>query len=149
MTVQLLPDIKFDVNPLIEEYKSMAESNLVHISSSTIPVVHSMFTIDFNSGILDLMPHTNKVVEYLKSKFPIVSVTYRVLPPNIVYKWHTDSGTPYYHIPLITNSGCWFVYEHTCFHMPSDGSLYKVSTSRPHTFMNGGSEYRVHLIGET
>jgi hypothetical protein len=149
MTVQLLPDIKFDVNPLIEEYKSMAESNLVHISSSTIPVVHSMFTIDFNSGILDLMPHTNKVVEYLKSKFPIVSVTYRVLPPNIVYKWHTDSGTPYYHIPLITNSGCWFVYEHKCFHMPADGSLYKVSTSRPHTFMNGGSEYRVHLIGET
>ena len=149
MTVQLLSDIKFDVNPLIEEYVNYAQPNLTHIESKNIPILHSMFTIDFKSNILDSMPHTQKVVDYLKSMYPIESVTYRVLPPNVVYKWHTDSGTPYYHIPLITNDGCWFVYEHRCFQMPADGSLYKVSTSRPHTFMNGGSAYRVHLIGET
>jgi hypothetical protein len=96
----------------------------------------------------DKFPHTLSLADQVKRIFDFNSITYRSVQPNTAYNWHVDTGQICYHVPLITNPGCWFVYEHRCFSMPADGSLYVVNNGRPHTFVNAGPAPRVHLTFE-
>ena len=66
--------------------------------------------------------------------------------PMTCYSMHRDS-TPRVHIPLITNSDCYFVFQQGIVqHLPL-GYVYWVDTTKKHTFMNCSAYPRLHLIG--
>ncbi len=95
--------------------------------------------------IINSMPYTKTVLDMLHEVVPYNSVYYRYIKPNTCYNWHVDKMATCLHIPLITNAGCKFVYEDKVFSMPSDGSVYIVNNSIPHTFVNAGKEPRLHI----
>lgn len=150
------PAIKADLNLLIAEYKQI-EDKLVDVTSSHNQVlVQKKFHIQkadpeyhhYWCEEKGLFPYTLEIAEKIRAVFNFNSITYRSIQPNTAYNWHVDTGATCYHIPLITNPGSWFIYEHRCFHMPADGSVYLVNNGRPHTFVNSGYEPRVHLTFE-
>lgn len=66
--------------------------------------------------------------------------------PWACYSMHRDT-TPRIHIPLITNTECYFVFKDDgVSHMPA-GCAYWVDTRKRHTFMNCSDQFRLHLVG--
>lgn len=63
------------------------------------------------------------------------------------YSVHRDYS-PRLHLPLVTNKQCNFLFTDPLqmFHMPADGRTTWVETTKPHTFMNGSTEKRLHLV---
>lgn len=63
------------------------------------------------------------------------------------YSIHRDYS-PRLHLPLITNDQCNFLIADplTMFHLPADGITTWVNTTKPHTFMNGSTHKRLHLV---
>ena len=63
------------------------------------------------------------------------------------YSIHQDYS-PRLHLPLITNIQCNFLLTNPLqmFHLPADGTTTWIDTTRPHTFMNGSTEKRLHLV---
>jgi hypothetical protein len=63
------------------------------------------------------------------------------------YSIHQDYS-PRLHLPLVTNKQCNFLLTDPLqmFHLPADGKTTWVDTRRPHTFMNGSTEKRLHLV---
>ncbi len=67
-----------------------------------------------------------------------------------------------YHIPIVTNPRAFFFMNESgqfpiptddirlgalaAYHLPADGSVFKVDTTRDHTVYNGGKPERVHLV---
>jgi len=124
------------------------------------------------------LPELKKIIHrlrvYSNMQIGTPNITYAVLEPLSMYKWHVDENIKIavkkksmgartwssfddfwtndvghnivYHIPLISNNGCWFLYEHKSFHMPADGSLYKVDNNVFHTFLNAGDTTRIHIL---
>ena len=64
------------------------------------------------------------------------------------YSWHLDYSKRI-HIPLITNESCFFIIEETKIHLPADGSVYLVDTTKWHTFVNANRNKfdRSHIVG--
>lgn len=62
------------------------------------------------------------------------------------YSVHRDP-TPRIHIPLITNPNCWMVwpFNKDCQRMSAMHS-YWTDTTKHHTFMNAGTEPRIHIV---
>jgi len=63
------------------------------------------------------------------------------------YSIHRDYS-PRLHLPLVTNTQCNFLFTDPLqmFHMPADGITTWVDTRKYHTFMNGSTEKRLHLV---
>jgi hypothetical protein len=63
------------------------------------------------------------------------------------YSIHKDYS-PRLHLPLVTNTQCNFLITDpmVMFHLPADGRTTWVDTTKPHTFMNGSTEKRLHLV---
>ena len=63
------------------------------------------------------------------------------------YSIHRDFS-PRLHLPLITNTQCNFLITEplTMFHLPADATTTWVDTTKHHTFMNGSTEKRLHLV---
>lgn len=62
------------------------------------------------------------------------------------YSIHADE-TPRIHIPLITNSECYFLFSPGfLFHLDIN-SVWWVDTRLQHTFLNCSDEHRLHLVG--
>jgi hypothetical protein len=97
---------------------------------------------------LKKIPYTHEVIRTIMNIHTFDSATYRIVMPNTCYNWHVDKGKTCVHIPITTNIGCRFIYEHKSFLMPADGSAYVVNNGIPHSFMNAGSEPRLHLTFE-
>lgn len=67
-----------------------------------------------------------------------------------------------YHIPIITNPRAFFFMNESgkfpipsndirlgalaSYHLPADGGVFEVDTTRDHTVYNGGREERIHLV---
>lgn len=62
------------------------------------------------------------------------------------YSVHRDP-TPRIHIPIITNKECWMVwpFNKESQRMPA-GYSYWTDTTKFHSFMNGGTEGRIHIV---
>lgn len=145
------PNLFVNVNKLILEFNSiqhLLEDVTNHNNKTMVQKKFHLIKCGDRNPLLDTLFYTLSIAGILKSTLQYNSITYRSIMPNTCYNWHTDTGKICYHIPLITNSGCWFVYENRCFSMPADGSVYVVNNSRPHTFINAGSEPRIHLTFE-
>lgn len=62
------------------------------------------------------------------------------------YSIHADP-TPRVHVPIITNEQCWMIWptESKC-HRMAPGLAYWADTTKPHTFINGSTVDRIHLV---
>ncbi len=60
---------------------------------------------------------------------------------------HTDGARSIrLHIPIETNSDCWFEIDGRRHHLPADGSAYLINTSLMHRIGNEGISPRTHLV---
>jgi len=157
MYIDRLPNLKFDLAKLIEEYKSIEDLltdtenrhwyNVKYCNTIVQRKFHPILR-DVVHPILSELPYTNSVIQEIFALEKFNSVQYRVIYPNTCYNWHVDQGKTCVHIPLITHVGARFIYENRNFHMPADGSPYVVNNGISHTFANAGHEDRVHLTFE-
>jgi hypothetical protein len=149
--IEILPDYKVDLSKLLEEY-NMVKHLLSDRKRPNSPVLIqralNLATGHRPTDTLDSLPYTVNVVKHLMATYSFNTVSYRCIMPDTCYSWHTDFSEVCLHIPLITNEGCRFVYEDKAFHMPADGSVYIVNNEKSHSFMNGGTEPRVHITLE-
>lgn len=147
-------DTKVDVDKLREEYSTISDDKFENIWNRTDAVLvqrrfHLLFKNEkINKFQTTMFPYTFEVANQISSLFNFNSITYRSVQPNTAYSWHRDPDKVSYHIPLITNLGCYFIYNSESHHMPSDGSIYKADTKSLHTFVNAGDRPRVHLMFE-
>ena len=146
---------KVDTKKLLEEYLNISDKMDEVSNQGNAVLVQKRFHILFRgnpnplhlSGQKDF-PYTFEVSNQIRELFNFNSITYRSVEPNTAYNWHKDRGKISYHIPLISNPGCHFVYDSESYHMKVDGCIYKADTESLHTFVNAGQESRVHLIFE-
>ena len=86
------------------------------------------------------------IVEDIITKFNLLKTRFMWVGPMTCYSMHYDES-PRIHIPLITNSQCYFVFKDDgVSHMPA-GCAYWVDTRKRHTFMNCSDQFRLHLVG--
>jgi len=101
--------------------------------------------------VIKNMPYTQEIIDRMNLLYEFSDVIYREVLPGKDYQWHTDNSwaaSDYnYHIPLITNVNCNFMYVDKIYPMPV-GKLYKCMTNKLHTFRNDGSDARIHLTFE-
>lgn len=144
---------KVDNERLFSEYTNNI-SHKMNIDDATHLVVvqkYCYITIkDFRDPILDKMPYTRGIINLIAEIAEFDKIVYRIVMPNTCYSWHIDSFKNgfSYHIPLVSNDGCLFVYESINYKMPADGSIYKTKNDIPHTFINSGKTERLHLMFE-
>jgi hypothetical protein len=86
------------------------------------------------------------IFEELISKYKLLRTRLMWVGPYACYSMHKDQ-TPRIHVPLITNTECYFVFKHGLISHLSAGNSYWVDTTRFHTFMNCSDQHRLHLIG--
>lgn len=144
------PNLTFDLVRLVSEYTFIEDKMEDVTNHGNAVLVQRKFHL-LKNGIYEdvsLMPYTAEVINSVMQLQEFNSVTYRIVLPNTCYNWHVDTGKFCVHIPLITNPGCRFVYETRAFSMPADGSAYVVNNGIPHTFVNAGTETRLHLTFE-
>lgn len=148
--VDRLPELTFEIDRLVAEYKLIEHKMEDVVSHKNATLVQRKFHLIFNdrSEELNSMPYTAEVIDSIMQLQEFSSVNYRLVMPNTCYNWHVDTGKLCVHIPLITNPGCRFVYDTRAFFMPVDGSPYVVNNGIPHTFINAGTEPRLHLTFE-
>lgn len=88
------------------------------------------------------------IEEYLKwLDVPVYRTRIMMSKPKGCYSIHRDYS-PRLHLPLVTNKQCNFLLTDplTMFHLPADGITTWVDTTKQHTFMNGSTEQRLHLV---
>ena len=150
--IDRLPLVSVDVKTLLQEYHTVEHLMSDVINHNNATLVQRKFHLKLKgteAPELASLTNTSFLVNNITAVYAdFNSVTYRMVMPNTCYNWHVDTGKICIHVPLITNQGAKFVYEHKSFSMPSDGSLYVVNNEQYHTFINAGSEPRVHLTFE-
>ncbi len=69
-----------------------------------------------------------------------------IMPPRQCYSVHADPSKRI-HIPIVTNDQCWMIWpsSNSC-HQLATNRVYLTDTTRPHTFINGGLENRIHIV---
>lgn len=67
------------------------------------------------------------------------------IPPQKCYTFHHDPDLYRVHIPLITNSGAFFIVDGKLWHLEA-GYAYLVKVKDFHTAINTGKEDRVHIV---
>lgn len=107
---------------------------------------HEMFTV-FSNAVHSICSSYSTAV--LPSK-PARAFLAR-MAPNSEIKRHKDRGnvsakTHRIHLPIITNSECLFTVGDETEHLAA-GELWVIdNTDKYHSVVNGGSEFRIHMI---
>lgn len=86
--------------------------------------------------------------DYLKwLAVPVYRTRLMLSKEKSCYSVHRDFS-PRLHLPLITNTQCNFLITDPLqmFHLPADGTTTWVNTKLPHTFFNGSTMRRFHLV---
>lgn len=88
----------------------------------------------------------NTEIEKVIEKYNAFRTRIMIMPPRRCYSIHSDP-TPRLHIPIVTNDQCWMIWpsEQRCYKMVR-GLVYWADTTKNHTFINGSTEDRVHLV---
>lgn len=151
MLIKSVDNFEFDVGKLVNEYDSVILKNMKFFE------IHPARTTRFklvenhkeHESIVN-MPYTQEVMKRVGEIYEYSDVVYRAVLPGKEYNWHIDYWSLFdhcYHIPLITNVNCNFIYVDTIHHMPV-GKLYKCMTNKLHNFRNDGTATRIHLTFE-
>lgn len=149
--IERLDKISVNVNKLLFDFETFKDKVTEVNNHGNAILVQKKFHLILNNKEADDIEKANytvSIIKQLKEHLEFDSVTYRYVMPNTCYNWHNDIGEICLHIPLITNPGCHFVYNHRSFSMPADGSVYIVNNGKMHTFINAGSVPRLHLTFE-
>lgn len=66
--------------------------------------------------------------------------------PKYCYSVHHDRSKRI-HIPIVTDNQAWMVwpYDNFCTQLKA-GKMYLTDTTKPHSFFNGSTEERIHLV---
>lgn len=96
---------------------------------------------DFQYSLFDL-PYTNSLLE----KYSMVRTRIMTMSSKTCYSYHWDLSSRI-HLPLVANEDCFFVIEDKVYRTPADGSVYRVDTTKKHTFVNASFEKRIHIMG--
>lgn len=72
------------------------------------------------------------------------------LPAKASSAWHRDQPDEVFgirlHVPIETNSYCFFECDEGKAHLPADGSVYVLRVNRMHRVYNDGDTARYHLV---
>lgn len=107
-------------------------------------------TKDWEHSFCHLQPSLRGSVieDYIKwLEVPVYRARIMLAREKGCYSIHQDFS-PRLHLPLVTNKQCNFLLTDPLqmFHLPADGTTTWVDTRRPHTFMNGSTHKRLHLV---
>jgi hypothetical protein len=107
------------------------------LTEGSFSEINEMFKGTYFEDIINMFP------------FPIYRTRILRVSSKACYRLHRDM-TYKFHIPLVTSPSNMFIWpeqEHRYIvHLPANGSVYYTDTAIPHTFMNGGTDYRYHLV---
>jgi len=148
--IQCFEDFNIELSLLLSEYR-LIECLLDDVVGHDNKVlVQKKFHLIKDRQVkfsFEKLPYTYEILNKIKKFFQFKDVTYRMIMPNTAYNWHFDRGGVCFHIPIISNTGCFFVYEDKIYSM-LPGKLYKVQNNCYHTFVNAGPNPRVHITFE-
>lgn len=85
---------------------------------------------------------------FLKSfPFKLYRTRLMTMHPRTCYSIHSDSN-PRIHIPIVTHRQARFIFTTppAIRHLPADGSVWWVDTTKEHSAMNGSTIDRIHLV---
>lgn len=114
---------------------------------------------DFSEWNLDENNYIRKQIELLQSVegFKMGRIRIMRLHPHTGLSVHMDREVRF-HMVLKTNRSAYFAFNNGVlvpdnvskmgefYHIPKDGSWYKVDTKKMHWVYNGGEEERIHLV---
>lgn len=93
-----------------------------------------------------------KLVEHVKSFYPTTFISKLMitsLPAGEKVGEHTDGlglrGIHRIHIPLVTNTNCFYIIEKISYHFPP-GFCFEFDNTRLHKVENDGNQERLHII---
>ena len=86
------------------------------------------------------------IFEEVINRYNLTRTRLMWVDPYACYSMHRDE-TPRVHIPLITNSNCYFVFQNGKIVHLFKKVVWWVDTRKTHTFMNCSEESRLHLVG--
>jgi hypothetical protein len=99
-----------------------------------------------NSYTIEVLKEIEKYVGYVYSA-RVGRARYMSLRQKSCLTYHIDQDNVMrIHIPIITNSNCFFVNEDTVGRMEIPGKAYIFNSSVKHTAVNASRESRVHLV---
>jgi hypothetical protein len=88
----------------------------------------------------------NTIFEELIDKYKLLRTRLMWVGPYACYSIHKDD-TSRIHIPLITNPECYFLFRTGQLTNLKKGYVWKVDTTKSHTFINCSDQHRLHLVG--
>lgn len=88
----------------------------------------------------------NSLLEEIIKQYNGFRTRIMLMPPRQCYSIHADP-TPRIHIPIVTNDQCWMIWPNhqTCKQLQTN-LVHWTDTRKPHTFINGGLENRIHIV---
>ena len=93
---------------------------------------------------IEEMPYIYSLIE----QYQLFRTRVLTIPHRQNYSYHADQ-TPRIHIPLHSNEDCMMIVDNQVYRLPSDGTIYRVDTTKKHLALNANLEqfYRVHIVG--
>ena len=140
-------DIKVDVDKLREEYLTISDDKFENIWNRTDAVLvqrrfHLLFKNEkINKFETTMFPYTFEVATQIASLFDFNSITYRSVQPNTAYSWHRDEHEVSYHIPLITNLGCYFIHDSESWNRSFPKEPIRIITEEDYKHFNEMQNY--------
>lgn len=141
-----------DIEKILLELEQLPEYD-TQIGLQTVPGITDPFyatgritdkehkETDFTEFLFDL-PYTNSILKENK----VHRARVMRMKPKTCYTYHQDY-TKRLHIPLITNESCFLIVDKEVMHLPADGSIYIIDTTKYHTAVNASLEERIHIMG--
>jgi len=132
-------DIKFPINPIIEQVQSLSFDKRLHLNKTDGPLFSGPYYIkeEFKNTPL------GNVLESLGN---IGEARLLKLSSAESYTAHADPDDRL-HLAIITNPYCYLqdLSSQKMHHVPVDGYLWRMDTSRIHVATNFGGRDRIHL----
>lgn len=113
------------------------EDSSNNLTEGSFDTINDMFKGTYFEDIINMFP------------FPVYRTRFLRVNSKACYRFHRDM-TYKFHIPIITTPSNMFIWPEQAHryivHLPANGSVYYTDTAIPHTFMNGGTEFRYHIV---
>jgi hypothetical protein len=102
-----------------------------------------------NNPIFDIIKSVEDIA-YSNFKLSIGRIRFMTLTSRTCLSYHRDLESIRFHIPITTNSNCFFIVDDQVFKMHEVGRLYTMRVDKMHTAVNADKEAsRVHLVFST
>lgn len=94
----------------------------------------------------------SQVSEFAKKEYHvgIGRIRFMIQKPKTCLSYHRDFEQHRFHIPIYTNTSCFFIVEEQVYKMPQVGRLHTLRVDKMHTSINANKELpRTHLVFTT